>query len=313
MLLCAEYALECKSTKVVLHPTFPEDLGGHRVDGPTSIWALRESQLLKGVNDAHRYAGYLCRIAGAEHKRPIAVLTSGQYFSDDFYLDWPNFALHNNILSYRGPLPLSFGCNGHSVLQGVDDQGAFVSTQNRSFGVRFWKALLHASWATETNLSLRAGEDVPQLAPDPMLSGSLSSVCDSWRSCFDSWKLGSLSSSSSGELRSFTCVSLTSAWRVLSGGTSPCATSSSSITSTLPSSTVSSPTAGPVVATQRRSGSLTARSRSPRTTKKAPGLFEAEGGWRERIADWRTATGGERQVSSVCSLCALMTCVVFLL
>ena len=46
--------------------------------------------------------------------------------------------------------------------------------------------------------------------------------------------------------------------------------------------------------------------------EKAPGLFEAEGGWRERFADRRTATGGERQVSSVCSLCALTTCVVCL-
>ena len=268
MLLCAEYALECKSTKVVLHLIFPEDLGGNCVDGPTSFWALRESQLLEGVNDAHRYAGYLCRIAGAEHKRPIAVLSSGKNFSVDFHRGWPNFALHNNILSYRGPLPWSCGCNGHSVLHGVDDQGAFVSTQNRSFGVRFWKALLHASWAPETKMSLRVGEDVAQFAPDPMLSGSLSSGCDSWRSCFDSWKLGSLSITSSAELRSSSCVPLISAWRVLSGGTSSCASSSSSTTSTFPSSTVSSPTAGPVVVTQRRAGSLTARSRSPRTTKR---------------------------------------------
>ena len=176
MLLCAEYALKCKTAKVGLHLIFPEDLGGHRADGPTSIWSLRESQLLEGVNDAHRYAGYLCRIAGAEHKRPIAVLSSGRYFSEDFYRGWPYFSLHNNTLSYRGPLPLACGCDGHPVLQGVDDHGGFVSTQYRSFGVRFWKALLHASWATETKLSLRVGEDVVQRAPDPMLSVSLSSV-----------------------------------------------------------------------------------------------------------------------------------------
>ena len=105
MLLCAEYALECKTAKVGLHLIFPEDLGVHRVDGPTSIWALRESQLLEGVNDAHRYAGYLCRFACAEHKRPIAVLSSGRYSSDDFYRGWSNLSLHNNILSYRGPYP----------------------------------------------------------------------------------------------------------------------------------------------------------------------------------------------------------------
>ena len=63
-----------------------------------------------------------------------------------------------------------------------------MSTQYRSFGVRFWKALLHASWSTETKLSFRVGEDVVQRALDPMLSVSLSSGCVSWRSCFDSWK-----------------------------------------------------------------------------------------------------------------------------
>ena len=238
------------------------------MDGPTSIWALRESQLLEGVNDAHRYAGYLWRIAGAEHKRPIAVLSSGKNFPVDFHRGWPNFALHNNILSYRGPLPFSCGCNGHSVLHGVDDQGAFVSAQNQFFGVRFWKALLHASWGPETKLSLRVGDDVAQFAPDPMLAASLSSGCDSWRTCFDSWKHGSLSSTSMAELRSTSGGSLSSAWRVLSGGSSSGATSLSSTTSTLLSSTVSSPTAGPVVVTQRRAGSLTTRSRSPRTMKR---------------------------------------------
>ena len=74
----------------------------------------------EGVNDVHHYAGYLCRIAGAEHKRPRAVLSSGRYFPEDFHRGWRNFSLHNTILSYRGPLPLSCGCYGHSVLQGVD-------------------------------------------------------------------------------------------------------------------------------------------------------------------------------------------------
>ena len=109
------------------------------MDGPSSTWALRESQLLEGVNDAHRYAGYLCRIAGAEHKHPIAVLSSGQYFSEEFHRGWPNLTLHNSILSLWGPLPLTCGCNGHSVLQGFDDQGDFVSTQNRVLGTQFWK------------------------------------------------------------------------------------------------------------------------------------------------------------------------------
>ena len=37
---------------------FPEDLGGHSEEGPTSIWALREFQSLHGVNDACLGAGF---------------------------------------------------------------------------------------------------------------------------------------------------------------------------------------------------------------------------------------------------------------
>ena len=35
---------------------FPEDLGGDSQEGPTSIWDLREFQLLHGVNEAFRGA-----------------------------------------------------------------------------------------------------------------------------------------------------------------------------------------------------------------------------------------------------------------
>ena len=59
---------------------FPQDLGGH-IDGPASIWSLRECQLLESVNDT-RCLAYLCRIAGVDHKRPISVLSLGQKFRD---------------------------------------------------------------------------------------------------------------------------------------------------------------------------------------------------------------------------------------
>ena len=289
MFWCAEYALDCKTTKVGLHLIFPEDLCGHRVDGPS----LRESQLLEGVNDAHCYAGYLCRIAGAEHKRPIAVLSSGQYFSEQFHRGWPNLILHNDHLSYRGPLPLICGCNGRSVFQGCDDQGVFVSAQNRTLGSQFWVALLQSSLATETKLSLRDGEDGAQFAPDPELSVSLASCCDSWRSCFDAWKSGSVSSSSLAELRSSSSIPLTSAWRV----------SSSLTSSSLPGSSTSSPMAVLGAASLRRTVSLTARSRSPRTTKRPLVSLRPRGKWRDWLADWRTTPGGERQVSPVSSHC----------
>ena len=53
---CAEQTRLSQKSKLFL--MFPEDLGGHSQEGPTSIWALREFQSLHGVNDARRGAGF---------------------------------------------------------------------------------------------------------------------------------------------------------------------------------------------------------------------------------------------------------------
>ena len=69
---CTEQALRCPAKVVGLTIVFPEDLGG-RQDGPSLIWMSREFQLLEGIRDARRAAGYLCRITGADYKRPLGV------------------------------------------------------------------------------------------------------------------------------------------------------------------------------------------------------------------------------------------------
>ena len=56
---CAEQALQCPTKAVGLMIIFPEDVGGSQ-DGPSSVWTLREFQLLEGIRDARRVAGYLC-------------------------------------------------------------------------------------------------------------------------------------------------------------------------------------------------------------------------------------------------------------
>ena len=54
----------------------PEDLGGHQIRGPASIWQLREFQVLESVHDVRRGAGFLCQLANAEAKRPLGILTT---------------------------------------------------------------------------------------------------------------------------------------------------------------------------------------------------------------------------------------------
>ena len=66
LLWCAEQALRCHTKAVTLNLIFPEDLGGHHSDGPASLWALREIQLVEGIHEACRAAGYLCQITGSD-------------------------------------------------------------------------------------------------------------------------------------------------------------------------------------------------------------------------------------------------------
>ena len=80
---------------------------------------------------------------------------------------------------------------------------------------QFWKALLQASWATETKLSLRVGEDGPQFAPDPYAVSFFVFLLRFLAVLFrlmEDWF--SLSGSSLSELRSTSSVPLKSAWRV---------------------------------------------------------------------------------------------------
>ena len=41
---------------------FLEDLGGHSIHGPMSLWSLAELRSLEGIGDARRGAGYLCQL-----------------------------------------------------------------------------------------------------------------------------------------------------------------------------------------------------------------------------------------------------------
>ena len=87
----AEQSLQCRSKMIGLILIFPEDLGGHESHGPSSLWVLREFQLLEGTRDVRRAAGYLCQFTPADYKRPIGVLSKCIQLRNRFSLGWPSF------------------------------------------------------------------------------------------------------------------------------------------------------------------------------------------------------------------------------
>ena len=77
----AQQSLQCPSKLIGLNIIFPEDLGGHREHGPSSMWVLREFRLLEGVRDARRAAAYLCQFTRSEYKRAIGIFSSSPSLS----------------------------------------------------------------------------------------------------------------------------------------------------------------------------------------------------------------------------------------
>ena len=222
---CAEQALACSSTRVGLNLVFPEDPGGHPVTGPSSIWALREFQLLEGVHDVHRAAGYLCQITGSEYKRPMGLLSTCQDFGTWFTQGWPRLVSSEDRLVYKGPLPVNCGCGRtHPPPQGFDGNGDFTSAQAHTLGTSFWLACCSLSLHTGQSLPLRDGAVSLQCVPGAVGQGgntsypsvSLASSADSWRSQYDAWQTGTLERTELAGFTSSSATPLTSAWRTLS-------------------------------------------------------------------------------------------------
>ena len=199
----AEQALHCPSKMVGLTLIFPEDLGGHISDGPSSLWALREFQFLEGTRDARRAAGYLCQFTRADYKRPIGVLSNCIHLRDRLSLGWPSFKQVQDRLVYKGPLPLRCSCGySHSPLIGVSEDSAFRTTAATGFGPGFWGPCVYDDTLERRFGSLRDG-DQPDLTPlgvSPLLSPSLASGPSSLRSTYDAWKAGTLSRSSLADI-----------------------------------------------------------------------------------------------------------------
>ena len=102
---------KCAASRTALIFMFPEDFGGHAKSGPSSLWSLQELRSLHGQDDASRGATFLCRIAGADTKRPLGIFTNLPGLQQSLQTGWPALTRHGTSLYYSGPLPKSCGCS----------------------------------------------------------------------------------------------------------------------------------------------------------------------------------------------------------
>ena len=191
----AEQSLQCPSKLIGLNIIFPEDLGGHCVHGPSSIWVLREFRFLEGVRDARRAAAYMCQFTRSEYKRPTGILSNCTSLRPLLFLGWPKLLGVQDSLKYKGPLPLSCSCGReHPPLIGLADDSSFLTSASTGFGAGFWTSCVYDVMVERSFVSLRDGDqpDLTPLSDSPLLSPSLASVSSSLRSTYEAWKAGTL-------------------------------------------------------------------------------------------------------------------------
>ena len=137
----AEHTLHCPVGKLVL--VFPEDLGGDKNDGPSSIWSCRVYHLLEGLREARRGASFCVnssRLTNAVHWVFHQI-----YQPCSLHLGWPQFTSQGSQLVHEGPLPRSCGCaTPHTILKGAKSDNEFHTAEANIFGSQFWLVCLRA-------------------------------------------------------------------------------------------------------------------------------------------------------------------------
>ena len=154
----AEQILTSPQLQTFFLLVFPEDFGGDSCTGPASPWSAREFTDLSDAVEAQRGAVYLCRLASAEYRRSVGLLTNVQALSADMYLGWPAFNTQDSTLQYCGPLPSTCACSTmHPSLRGLATQGGFRSFLAQSLGPQFWARILSRMQESQLHCSLRDG------------------------------------------------------------------------------------------------------------------------------------------------------------
>ena len=201
----AEQALRCEVVRVPMVLTFPEDFGGDRTKGPSSLWCMQEIRDLEGLHEARRGAGFLCQLAGADQRRPLGILCNLPALHKNLILGWPAFSQVQEFLEYTGPLPKVCPCKvPHIPMVGVTVDHRFNSSGGTLFGVRFWQQVFSAirsgaetAPVTEEEKGRAVTEEENGRTISSRLGScgvfSVSSSSFSWSSLYSSWAAGKLS------------------------------------------------------------------------------------------------------------------------
>ena len=144
------------------------------------MWVLREIQLLEGIHDARRAAGYLCQFTRTDYKRPLGVFSTSRKLRARLSLGWPRLERIHDRLVYKGPLPKNCACNHiHTPMIGTSADDVFCTSDTHTFSVDFWKQFVSDHPLDSELSSLRDEGLQTDFAPlhsvglSPLLSPSL--------------------------------------------------------------------------------------------------------------------------------------------
>ena len=135
-----EQSLLCADSKVVHIYIFPQDFGGQAVSAPASLWSLQELRSLHGQYETLRGATFLCRISGADIRRPLGILTNLPGLQHSMSPGLSDLKKHGSFLHYVGPLPKTCGCSPpHPRTTGVSSNDLFRTQIHELLKELFWK------------------------------------------------------------------------------------------------------------------------------------------------------------------------------
>ena len=193
----AEQTLRCEVIRVPLVLIFPEDFGGDKETGPSSLWCMQELRDLEGLHEARRGAGFLCQLAGADQKRPLGIFSNLPSLQQDLQPGWPVFSQNKELLVYKGPLPKTCSCkSAHLPMIGVTADQKFCSSDGLQLGVFFWRRVFSAVKSNSTPIAVTDRErTLTTSAFSSSSSFSVSSASFSWSSLYRAWRSGDLTTS----------------------------------------------------------------------------------------------------------------------
>ena len=175
-----EQSLLCANPKVAVIYIFLEDFGGQALSGPASLWSLQELRSLHGQHETLRGATFLCRITGADSRKPLRILNNLPGLQHSISLGLPDFKKHGSYLQHVGPLPKTCGCSPpHPHTIGIASNDRFRTQIHEPFEELFWKFCFSSLRSLLVIDPVTDGDISDKVAHSGSPTFSLSSLVDS--------------------------------------------------------------------------------------------------------------------------------------